>query len=64
MMRMFYSLILFTNLLTPDQADSDDVLACTEQKARKQSGVSGCDTAVLTNDPSCCPNKILQFLYA
>lgn len=53
--------MLFINLLIPDQADSDAVLACTEQKARKQSGASGCDTAVLTNEPSCCPKKILEF---
>ena len=46
MMEMFHLLILLITLLTPDQADSDAVLACTEQKARKQSGASGCDTAV------------------
>lgn len=40
--------ILFTDLLISDQA----VLACTEQKVRKQSRVSDCDTAVLTNEPS------------
>lgn len=62
MKEMVHPLILFPNLLIPDQADSDAVLACTEQKARKQSGASGCDTAVLTNEPSCCPKKILEFL--
>lgn len=59
---MFQSLILLANLLIPDQADSDPVLACTNQKARKQSGVSGSDTAALTNEPSCCSKKILSFL--
>ena len=60
---MFPSLILFSTLLL-DQADSDAAACPSMQWAEGKEtvwSVSGCDTAVLTNEQSCCPKKIFPF---
>lgn len=55
--------LLFSTLFL-DQADSDAAACPSMHWAEGKEtvwSVSGCDTAVLTNEQSCCPKKIFPF---